>query len=558
MTEDTILLRRYAEQSDQAAFTELVSRHLNLVYFAALRRTAGDAHRAEEIAQTVFTQLARKAAALTGHPALSGWLHTATLLAAREIARAEARRRERERKAEAMNEPHSDMPRDVNWDEVRPIIDEALNELPATDREALLLRFFENRRYAEIGAALRLTENSARMRVDRAMEKLRLGLGRRGVTSTSVALGAVLAVPASMAAPAGLAQQISTAAVASAASAGAGLSFLTFLQLMTSAKIAAVSAGAVAALALGVAVQQHRALQTSRSAHAALEQKQAQTQKLVDSLESRLAVAYERAAHRTAAEGQQAGSAAAAQRNDPNTPPPAVTRDMVEARLQKAKNLAKSGDYAGALEEYLWCYDTGMRQVDGYFIIRYSSLLEEIAALGKSYPPALEALRVRRDAAEQRLAASGTDMAAGKDVGSINRVLGENERTFGLFDSLPEDDPRRAHLVDNNIGRLMKAQRYRELAKAMPYDDMPQVWEQMSDAVRAPAPNDAAAQARLRHIVEFGASQVELRAGAGDLVHASDMLERVLILDNSAETIASIKRHLERAGHPELIDLPGS
>jgi RNA polymerase sigma factor (sigma-70 family) len=552
---DSSLLQRFATAHDEAAFTALVERHLNMVYFSALRRTGGNTHRAEEIAQHVFALLARKARRLARHPALPGWLHTTTLYTARELARAEARRLAREQKAQVMHEISSVASREVNWDEIRPLIDDTLRELPERDRAAILLRFFENRRYAEIGAELRITENSARMRVERAMEKLREALGRRGVTSTAAALGTALAAPAAMAAPAGLAQHIATAAVASAGSAGA-LSFFTVLQLMTSAKTAAISAGVIAVLALGVAVQQHRELQTLRSQNAALEQKQAQTQTLVDSLESRLAVAYERAAQRTSADGHHTGGAAAVQRSDPHTPPPAITRDMVEARLKKAQELAKSGNHAAALEEYLWCYDTGMRQVDGYFLIRYSSLLGEIAALGKSYPPALDALRVRRDAAEQRLAASGTDMAAGKDFGSINRVLGENERTFALFDSLAEDDPRRAHIVDTNIGRLMEARRYRELAKAMPYDDMPQVWEQMSDSARAPAANEAARQARLRSIIEFGASQVELRAGAGDIVHASDMLERLLILDNSPETIASIKRHLERAGHPELADLP--
>src|SRR4051812_17547708 len=105
---DAELLRRYAAEKSEAAFAELVTRHLDLVYSAALRQVTGDAHAAQDIAQVVFATLARKAATLTAHPVLEGWLYTTTHLAAAKFRRTEARRRERELEAHRMNEPLQD------------------------------------------------------------------------------------------------------------------------------------------------------------------------------------------------------------------------------------------------------------------------------------------------------------------------------------------------------------------------------------------------------------------------------------------------------------------
>lgn len=547
VTPDTTLLRRYAEERSEAAFTELVSRHLPLVYHAALRQTHGDEHHAREVAQTVFTRLSAKAAALTQHPTLTGWLYTATLNAVREARRADARRQHREQQAFAMSQIDSSP--QANWEYVRPVIDDALAELDPRDREAVLLRFFQSRPYAEIGATLHLTENSARMRVDRAVDKLRASLARRGVTSTAAALGAALTVPAALAVPAGLAQQISTAALASAAAAGTGTSLFILIKAMTSAKIIALSTGVAALVAVGVAVQQHQQLTASRAEFAALNDQQGRLRKRVDDLEGQVQAAQERAAKAsTAAETTPHAPTA----KTPAAPGDAITRDGVEARLKRAGELAYSGRYEDALKEYLWCYDTGTRQVEGYFLFRYSTLLDDLGDLAKKYPAAREALRERRDAARARLLASSTDMEAGKDFGQINRVLGDDAATYALFDSLAENDPRRAYLVDANIGRLMDAQRYRELAEAMPYAQVGQAWEQMTQVAHAPGLDDATRTKARQGVMQFAASQAELRAGAGDLVDANDMIERLLVFDNSPETIATLKEHLARAGHPEL------
>jgi RNA polymerase sigma factor (sigma-70 family) len=185
MSTDADLLRRYTEDRSEPAFAEIVQRHLNLVYFAALRQVGGDTHRAQEVAQSVFTDLARKAATLTGRATLTGWLHTSTRFAAAKARRADFSRQQYELEASTMNALLSDPDPAAEWERLRPMIDDALHELDDRDRDAVLLRFFEGRPFADIGAALRLSDDAARMRVERALDKLRAALARRGVTSTS-------------------------------------------------------------------------------------------------------------------------------------------------------------------------------------------------------------------------------------------------------------------------------------------------------------------------------------------------------------------------------------
>jgi len=146
------LLRRYAEENSEAAFAELVRTHLDLVYFAALRQVGGDAHRAQDVAQTVFTDLARKAASLTGRATLAGWLHTSTRFAAAKARRADFTRQQHEHAATTMNALLSNPDPAADWERLRPLIDDVIHELDERDREAVLLRYFENRPFAEIGA----------------------------------------------------------------------------------------------------------------------------------------------------------------------------------------------------------------------------------------------------------------------------------------------------------------------------------------------------------------------------------------------------------------------
>lgn len=227
--DDRELLQRYAERGDEAAFGELVRRHLNLVYGCALRRLAGDAHLAEDVAQQVFCDLARRARTLAGSVVLSGWLYTSTRFAAAHAVRTEQRRRAREQTA--MKATLNDGAQE-EWERLRPVLDATIDGLEERDRIAIVLRFFEGRSFAEVGSRLRLTENAARMRVERALDKLHALLAARGIRSSAAALAVVLGGSASATAPAGLAGSVTTAALASGAGAAASAgTFMSTLQI---------------------------------------------------------------------------------------------------------------------------------------------------------------------------------------------------------------------------------------------------------------------------------------------------------------------------------------
>jgi len=283
MTPDSELLRDYAETKSEEAFAELVRRHVNLVYSAALRQVNGDAHLAQDVAQTVFTNLARKAAPLSCRASLTGWLYTSAHFAAAKIVRGENRRRDREKKY--MREPISETAPEPDWNKLRPVLDEVMHELKEADREAILLRYFENRPFAEIGEKFGLNENAARRRVERALEKLRAVFLRRGVAATT-ALVSVISANAVQIAPTGLAATLTSASLAAA-----GTGTLTLLKLMTMTKLklgisALVVAGATTAL-----VVQHQTQTRLRAENELLTQQIAQLKTDNENFSNRLATA---------------------------------------------------------------------------------------------------------------------------------------------------------------------------------------------------------------------------------------------------------------------------
>ena len=198
MNRYTDLLRQFAETRSEDAFAEVVRGHMTLVYFAALRRTNGDVHLASDISQEVFAKLARDAVKLSRHATLTAWLYTTTRNAAIDAMRGAQRRKIREKEAHTMHQLNETS---VNWDRVGPVLDEALDRLGATDRDAVLLRFFDGLSFSEIGRALRLTEESARKRVDRALSKLQAHLARQDITSSTTALATVLLTQSARAVP---------------------------------------------------------------------------------------------------------------------------------------------------------------------------------------------------------------------------------------------------------------------------------------------------------------------------------------------------------------------
>ena len=253
--EDSELLRRYVAEESEPAFAELVRRHLDLVYSVALRQVGGDTQLAEDVTQEVFTALARKATTLVARPVLGGWLYRTAQFAAIDVVRTESRRRAREKEAHTMHEQTANPGAAADWEKLRPTLDQAIGELKDADRDAVVLRFFEGRSFADVGARLRLTENAARMRVERALDKLHTGLARRGVSSTAAALGVALAQQTGVAAPAGLAASVTGGALGgTAASGGAGV-WLAFLT-MSKIKVGIVSV-IVAAVAVTGVVEVH-------------------------------------------------------------------------------------------------------------------------------------------------------------------------------------------------------------------------------------------------------------------------------------------------------------
>jgi RNA polymerase sigma factor (sigma-70 family) len=247
---DQQLLRDYAERRSDAAFGELVQRHIDLVYSATLRMVR-DAHLAEDVTQGVFVALARSAVQLQDHAVLAGWLHrTAQNLAANAV-RSDVRRRAREHEAAAMNELLDAGP-EADWEGVEPKLDAALGQLSEPDRDALLMRYFQQKSAHEIGQALRVSDEAAQKRVNRAVERLRDLLNKQGVTVGASGLALLLSANAVQAAPVGLAASVSasaalagvTAATSATISTAKAITMTAFQKtLIGTALIAAVGTG---------------------------------------------------------------------------------------------------------------------------------------------------------------------------------------------------------------------------------------------------------------------------------------------------------------------------
>ncbi len=176
----------------------------------------------------VFVHLARKASALVSHPVLPAWLHRSCHLAALELHRKDRRRAKYEKAAGLAVPLLTQSDAIVAWEEVRPVLDDAIDRLDERDRQAILLRYFGNKAFVEIGESLRLSENTARMRVDRALGKLHVLLRQKGISSSSAALALALSGNAVAAAPSGVA--VASTAAAMAVTVGSGLAWIPFMS----------------------------------------------------------------------------------------------------------------------------------------------------------------------------------------------------------------------------------------------------------------------------------------------------------------------------------------
>ena len=249
MTESSQLLQEYAIRGSETAFRELVGRYVDFVFSVAIRRVNGDTQLAEEIVQTVFTDLARQArqakSPLAKEPcAVGGWLHRHTCFVASNFRRAEQRRQTRERIAVEMNS--LEQTGEPAWKQLAPVLDDVINELGPEDRDAILQRFYERRDLRAVGAALGVSEDAAQKRVSRGIEKLRVLLSERGITLSLGALTTLLTERAITAAPAYLALTVSELALAAGVvAAGAmGAGGLSAMLVTVKAKVLAGVAAA--------------------------------------------------------------------------------------------------------------------------------------------------------------------------------------------------------------------------------------------------------------------------------------------------------------------------
>ncbi|MGO8701202.1 MAG: RNA polymerase sigma factor [Limisphaerales bacterium] len=215
---DWSLLRQYVERRSEPAFETLVRRHLDMVYSTAWRQ-AGDADLAEEVTQAVFVLLARKAPGLGEGVVIAGWLYRTSCLTARRALRDQTRRRIKDREAAEMKLTDSN---DEVWTRLMPFLDPALANLAEEDRMAIVLRFLERRSFRDVAAASRISEDAAKKRVARALEKLHHIFTRQGLTLGLGVMAAALSAKALEAAPAGLLRSSVQAGYSGGMAAGAG------------------------------------------------------------------------------------------------------------------------------------------------------------------------------------------------------------------------------------------------------------------------------------------------------------------------------------------------
>jgi RNA polymerase sigma factor (sigma-70 family) len=254
---DADLLRQFVRERSQDAFAELARRHLDLVHSAALRQVRS-AQLAEDIAQSVFTDLARNAGKLKPGTVLTAWLYAVTRRTAVDVIRKESRRRLREQIAAEMNSMNAP---DANWTQIEPLLDEAVSALEETDRAAVLLRFFENKSLREVGQQLGVSDDAAQKRVGRAVEKLREFFSKRKVTVGAAGLAALISANAVQSAPAALAITICSAAfVGTAVSSSAVIAATTKTIAMTTLQKLIFGTALIAAVGAGI-YEAHQARQ---------------------------------------------------------------------------------------------------------------------------------------------------------------------------------------------------------------------------------------------------------------------------------------------------------
>jgi len=357
--DDMQLLAEYAARSSEEAFSTLVARHVNLVYSAAWRQT-GNREEAEEITQAVFLVLARKAKSLRQGTVLSGWLYQTARLTAANSLRRDIRRQNREQ--QAYMQSTLDQPEPDHWQQVGPLLEQAMSGLSEADRNAIVLRYFENKPLKEVGAALGASDDAAKMRVNRALEKLRKFFAKRSITLSAAALGAAISAHSIQDAPIGL----STAVIAAACQ-GSALTASTLtlakgtLKLMAWTKLhLALGTAAVALIALQGAkiVNQHKetvALQAQLQQAAQQSEKQLASIQELETRTGELKTQNEQMVQAFRNAARQSTQSAARKPAAPAAPPLAAANRAAVSPQGKGvgsmlKDMMKDPDYANLIK----------------------------------------------------------------------------------------------------------------------------------------------------------------------------------------------------------------
>ncbi len=283
--DDHTLLRQYAEQNSETAFAALVARHVDKVYSVALRHTRN--------AQAVFVILAKKSGRLGAKVILAGWLYETARLTAVTFIRSEIRRAHREQEAHmqtALNENDADA-----WPHIAPLLDDALAGLSAADRHAVVLRYFDGKSLGEVGAALGASEDAAKKRVTRAVDKLRGFFTKRGVTLTATVLTTAISANSVQAAPLGLAATVTATAVKGAVVSGSTLTLIKgALKVMAWTKMKTAIVVGVGAVLVGTGVYKAQQVAKLREQNQTLQQAQGGLAEQMQDLETSLANATNR------------------------------------------------------------------------------------------------------------------------------------------------------------------------------------------------------------------------------------------------------------------------
>jgi len=277
---DAQLLGRYVRDGFEDAFAEIVRRHLNLVYSAALRQVR-QPQLAEEITQSAFVDLARQARRLAPDTILSAWLYQVTRRTAIDVIRRESRRQKREQAAHELTELTAMNASDTDWTQIEPLLEEGMDTLEEKERAALLLRFFEQKSLSEVGAALGINEEAARKRVSRSVERLREFFVRRGVSVSEAALAATMTSNVIQVAPVALGPAVISAAMVSATTVAVSATAVSKVIAMTTIQKALLVTTLVAA---GAGLYEAREASNARAQLLAAQQQQSSLSNQIDEL----------------------------------------------------------------------------------------------------------------------------------------------------------------------------------------------------------------------------------------------------------------------------------